>query len=269
MDYIIPLPFKLVNGRYGTFLINTNDLYVGKAVELYGEYGEQEIALFRQIIRSGQTVLDIGANIGTHTVFFARLVGPHGTVHAFEPQRIIWQQLAANIMLNGLLNVHSYHLALGEHTGTITVPLLDYYTANNFGGVSMQEQGAGETVSLQPLDDLNLPACHFIKIDVEGMEKLVLSGSIKTIEKYRPILYVENDRKDKSAELIKFLFNLKYDLYWHMPRLYNPDNFCHNPNNIYGNTISINMLCLPAHHGIKIEGLHKVESPEDWYTNCK
>lgn len=269
MDYTIPLPFKLVNSRYGTFLININDLFLGKALDLYGEYGEHEIALFRQIIRTGQTVLDVGANIGTHTVFFARIVGPQGTVHAFEPQRIIWQQLAANIMLNGLMNVHCHHLALGAQVGEVKVPPLNYYTVENFGGVSMRTEGDGEPVPLKPLDDLNLPACHFIKIDVEGMEKLVLSGSVKTIQKYRPILYVENDRKHNSVELINYLFSLNYNLYWHIPRLYNSDNFNQNPKNIYGTIVSINMLCLPSEAPIKIEGLRKIESAEDWYTDIK
>lgn len=56
--------------------------------------------------------------------------------------------------------------------------------------------------------------CHFIKVDVEGMEENVLRGAQKTIMKFKPILYVENNRWDKSADLIGFVRNLKYIMYW-------------------------------------------------------
>lgn len=255
-------PYKLKQCRHGLFLFNENDFYMGKALDLYGEYGEGEIQIFQQIIRPGYTVLDIGANIGTHTVFLSKYVGPRGRVYAFEPQRIVNQQLVANIALNSLMNVQTYQFALGTEKGFIHVPPVDYMHVGNFGAVSMSVDAVGEKVELIRLDDLDLSACHVIKIDVEGMEQQVLSGSLNTISKYRPIIYAENDRKQKSADLIRFIADLNYDMYWHLPRLYNPQNFFNNAENIYSNTISINMLCLPKEMNAVVE-MRKVTGPDD------
>jgi FkbM family methyltransferase len=264
---VLAPPYKLKQCRHGLFLYNVNDIFMGKALDLYGEYGEAETALFKQIIHPGYFVLDIGANIGTHTVFFAKQVGPRGRVMAFEPQRIVFQQLVANIALNSLLNVDCRQVALGTAAGIIHIPPQDYMRAGNFGGVSMTEQNIGEAVPVMSLDDLNLPACHVIKLDVEGMEKQVLEGAQKTIKKYRPIIYTENDRAEKSADLIRLLEELGYELYWHLPRLYNEKNFFQNPENIYKTIVSINMLCIPNEYSISITNMKKVQGPDDdWRT---
>ena len=63
----------------------------------------------------------------------------------------------------------------------------------------------GETVPLITLDSLDLPACHFLKVDVEGMEVEVLKGSGQLIETHRPIMYLENDRVERSEELLTML----------------------------------------------------------------
>jgi hypothetical protein len=102
----------------------------------------------------------------------------------------------------------------------------------------------GEPVNVIRLDGLRLEHCHFIKIDVEGMELLVLQGASALIERFKPILYVENDRAQKSDALIKHLAAIGYRLHWHTPPLFNPQNFLKNPKNNFGNIVSANMLCL-------------------------
>ena len=72
-----------------------SDLYVGRSLELYGESSEFEGELFAQLCRPGQIVVEVGAHIGSHTIHLAKLVGPAGTVYAFEPQRIIFQIMCA------------------------------------------------------------------------------------------------------------------------------------------------------------------------------
>lgn len=260
-------PYKIKTCRYGNFLYNENDYYMGKALDLYGECSEAELSLLGQALRPGYTVLDIGANIGTHTLFFAKQVGPTGRVYSFEPQRIVHQQLVANIALNSLLNVQTYQAALGAEQGFVYVPPIDYLQQNNFGALSMSDQPIGEKITLMMLDELDLPACHVIKIDVEGMELQVLKGALKTIAKFRPILYVENDRKEKSAALIQFLLDLDYGLYWHLPLLYNKNNFFNNPENIYQRTISVNMLCIPKEIKSNINNMVKILRPDDHWQN--
>jgi FkbM family methyltransferase len=260
-----PLPGfnQLQTCRHGTFLYNRNDLYIGRSLELYGEWSEGEVALFQPLIRPGDVVVEVGANIGTHTVFFAKAVGDKGSVLAIEPQRIVFQTLCANLALNSLTNVHTYAIALGEAPGFAHIPALDYHQLNNYGGVSLSqntagEQAAGETIQIATLDSFALPHCRLLKIDVEGMELDVLKGATAMIQRCQPILYIENDRQDKADALIQHLVTLGYDLYWHCPPIFNPNNFYKNQSNVFGNTISLNMLGLKPAHKIAVTNLQRV-----------
>ena len=91
------------------------------------------------------------------------------------------------------------------------------------------------------LDSLKLGRCTLIKVDVEGMERQVLEGAAKTIAACLPILYVENDRREKAAELVRYIDGLGYAMYWHLPPLFNPNNFLQNPDNVFGNIVSANV----------------------------
>ena len=248
--------------RYGTLLYNIHDVYVGRSLDLYGEWSEGEVTLFRQIVAAGQTVLEVGANIGAHTVVLAELVGDRGQVLAFEPQRIIYQTLCANLALNSIPNVRTFYAACGKAPGEIVVPLLDYHRENNFGGVSLEGHQSGERVPMLTIDSLALPACHLLKVDAEGMEQPVLEGAAQTIARCRPLLYVENDRKDRSAALIATIAGMGYTLYWHTPPLYNPENFGGHRQNVFGRVASWNMLCVPVGKKMTVQGLRKVEVPQ-------
>ncbi len=249
---------RLIRGRHGLTLYNRHDKYIGRSLELYGEFSQLEVELIEQVVRPGWQVVEAGANIGSHTVPLARLVGESGQVHAFEPQRVVFQALCANVALAGLTNVHCHHAAVGEAAGNVIIPPLDYRHENNFGGLGLGEFKQGEKVPLITIDSLNLPACHFLKADVEGMELAVLRGARATIEKFRPILYVENDRQDKSAPLEQFIRELGYKLFWHRPPLFNPGNHFENRENVFGTVVSLNMLCVHASVKANISGLKEV-----------
>ncbi len=255
-------PFNAVKTcRHSLMLYNVNDQYIGRSLDLYGEFSEGEIDLFRQLVHPGQTVLDIGANIGAHTVFLARQVGPTGRVLAFEPQRLVFQALCANIALNSLTNTWCWQQALGAQPGHITVPGLDPHRANNFGGLSLADNLPGERVPIATVDGLELGVCHLVKIDVEGMEIEVLRGAVQTLARCRPYLYVENDRVERSDALIRLIDSLGYRLFWHRPPLFNPNNFFGNPQNVFGQIVSLNMLCLPREASVSLQGFEEVAVP--------
>lgn len=250
--------------RHGPMLYNSTDSFIGRSLDLYGEYSEAEAAAFEKFLHPGMVAIDVGANIGCFSIFMARRVAPEGAVIAIEPQRIIYQTLCANAAMNGITNIHAIHAAAGEEAGTIIVPAIDYAASGNFGGVELGSHDNGEGVPLTAIDSLPLPACHLIKIDVEGMEGRVLEGAKQTIEKHKPALYVENDRQEKSPALIEALFKADYRLYWHLPPLYNPNNFFANKENVFGNTGSLNMVGLPKSFDAPVSGLTEITSPEDW-----
>ena len=183
---------RVIDGtRYGRMMVLSNDRYMGAAFSEFGEYSESEVALWRQLLEPDAICADIGANIGAHTVALASLV-PAGMVVAFEPLPYLHSILHGNIALNGLTNVRAFPHAVGATAGRITVPALDYTQRDNYGGVSLVEQGVGNPVMMVRLDDV-MAVCDFMKVDVEGMEQSVLEGAQRLIAACRPILYLENN----------------------------------------------------------------------------
>jgi len=200
--------------RHGPMLYNRNDRYIGASLRKYGEFSPGESEMFRQIVPAGATVVEGGANIGVHTVELSRLVGPEGRVIAFEPQRIVFQALCANLALNSCVNVHAFQAGIGEAPGEISVPFLPPDQAFNFGALSLIGTTAGEATPVRTIDELALTACHVIKLDIEGMEVEALAGGAQTIAAHRPLLYIENDRQARSEELLTLLMSCNYRLYW-------------------------------------------------------
>jgi len=243
-------PFNCLGpARYGQMLYNPNDCYSGRSYKLYGEWKEHEIQTFRPYIQPGMVVLDVGANIGQHTVFFARAVGAKGSILAFEPQRLFFQTLCANVALNSLTKVYTHQAAVGAESapGSVAVPVRSPWIENhNFSALPLwadYSQEACETIDMIAIDDLHLSRCDFMKIEVVGMEEDVIRGAVRTIQRLKPVLYVENDllgydidQQKSSGEIIKentvrrhslvrILAGLGYQLYWDAAPYFNSDNY--------------------------------------------
>ena len=266
---------ELKRCRYGVMLYNVNDAVIGRSLQVYGEFCEDDVRLFRSVVRPGHTVLDIGANIGCHTLALAAMVGSQGRVLAFEPQRTMFQILCANLALNGLDNVEPHQAALGAEPGTLRMPRLRYGNPGHFGAFSFVTPPDGhllpydpdaeeETVARVALDDLDLPACQFMKIDVEGMEDEILDGAERTIRRRPPVLYVENNHRGRSPELVRRLLDLDYRCFWHTTSYFNPDNHDGVDRNVFERPFELNMVCVPKKVAHLIEGMKEVAAPDDW-----
>ena len=249
--------------RHGVFAYFVNDFYIGRSLDIYGEYCEEEAKVFQQIVRPGMTAIEVGANIGTHTVVLARALGSTGQLIVFEPQRTIYHLLCTNICLNNLMNVATYQAAAGRLCGSTRVPYLNYFDDNNFGGIELGKSPDGMTVPVIALDSLGLAQCDFIKIDVEGMELEVLHGAQATIDRFRPILYLENDRKEHSRDLFEHLTRCRYRLYWHVSNLFNPVNFYGTRSNHFDGVVSVNMIGIPVEAPSDVTGFSEITSIEN------
>ena len=231
--------------RHGEMIFNRRDRYIGRSLELYGEFSEKEVELFSAFLRQGALVVEVGSNIGAHTLAISGLVGGEGSVVAFEPQRLVFYLLCANLALNSIRNVFAFHKAVGAEDATILVPQLDPESEANFGGLSLGAWECGEPVPVVSLDGMRFPRLDLLKIDVEGMEEQVLIGAAETITRHRPILYLEDDRPEQSESLRARIRSLGFRIYRHAPPLFNPDNFAHNSEDIFPTVVSANLLCVP------------------------
>jgi FkbM family methyltransferase len=241
--------------RYGPLRFFRHDRFIGRSLALYGEWGQFEIDWLQTMLRPGDTVVDAGANVGSHSLPFAQAVGPAGRVHAFEPQATVAEVLQANMDLNGAAQVEVHQAALGAVPGRIVVPRLASDRPINLGGLTLGGFGPGEgdDVALTTLDDLGLTACRLIKIDVEGMEGEVLAGGVETLGRCRPILYVENDRPERMVALLAAIAGHGYRTWWHVATFFNADNMRGTRKNVFPDLFGLNMLCLPAESGIRPE----------------
>lgn len=228
-------------------MFNRNDRFIGRSLEHYGEWCESELDLLLRFCGESDVVLDVGANIGSHTCAFAKAVGENGTVFAFEPQRMAFQLLCGNIALNVLTNVRGLQKAAGASNGHANIPALPWNEPHNFGAVSiLNESLPGEEVEMVTVDSLALDSCRLIKIDVEGMEPDVLAGARDTIVRCQPILFVENNTVEHAAPTIAAIEKLGYHAWWHLGLYYSPTNFYRNRENIFSRfKPEANLLCMP------------------------
>jgi FkbM family methyltransferase len=242
--------------RHGVMAYNRNDAFIGMSLDHYGEWCEFELALLRSVVPVGGTVIDAGANIGTHAVAFANMVGPQGKVFAFEPQPRLFHLLCANVALNGLTNVETGDEVLADEGGTVAqLPALPPDdTFCNFGAISILKAGNGPQVVTARIDDLGLTSCALIKADVEGMEPHVIRGALETIERCQPVLYIENNGED-SAAIAPVLEQTGYRAFWSIGNYYSPQNFYANPMNIWPNVApSANLIAFPKTAEIRFSG---------------
>ncbi len=253
----------IARGRHGYIVYNKNDKYIGRAIEKYGEYSEGEVQIFRRLCGNGDVIVEVGANIGAHTLPLARIAGAAGRVYAFEPQRIVFQTLCANMAINSITNVECFQAAVAATTATIRIPDIRYDVEWNYGAFDVSLCRKGVPTPQVSLDGfLEIPGLKLLKVDVEGMEYDVIAGAREIIGRFRPILYVENDRVEKSRALIELIWSLGYRIYWHAPMLFNPGNYAADDENIFPGIASFNMLCV--HDGLDIDtrGLLAVSDPE-------
>jgi|HubBroStandDraft_4_1064222.scaffolds.fasta_scaffold19824_3 FkbM family methyltransferase len=161
----------------------------------FGGYEEHLAELFRRLAAPGDTCIDVGANVGVHTVRLAKLVGGGGRVIAVEADPEMVPRVSQNVRLNGLENVRVVHAAASDHAGDTLLLHRPAETDPNQGRASLLPLPylTGRTISLPTvtIDDLVSGPVSLVKIDVEGHERQVVMGAEGTIAEYRPSFVFE------------------------------------------------------------------------------
>lgn len=177
---------------------------------------------FVRILRPGDCVIDVGANVGYYTIVAAKLVGPAGCVHAFEAAPRTCAALATNATLNPAANIHAHGQAVTDRCGATrlfaaTPDRTGYSSIRNLG----EQTEDVVTVPTISIDSMlaELPTTRLVKIDVEGAELLVLRGMRGLIERDRPYLIFEIDDGflrelgASAPEVCEFLVDRDYQLH--------------------------------------------------------
>jgi FkbM family methyltransferase len=189
-------PFLVSNG--GTFFSGDLSSFIDRHMYLFGGYEGTLIDLFLakipQIRR--RVVFDIGANVGTHSLAFARAFD---CVHAFEPNPSLWECFERNIKLNGFNDVTLHRVALGDVNGRVPFYVTD---TTNFGLGTLSSFPQYDVALVKaPSVDLvtgdavvtseKIEVVDAVKIDVQGFECQVLKGMQETLRRSSPIVWVE------------------------------------------------------------------------------
>ena len=183
---------------------STNTEFIGiqndtitTTISEHGSWEGHLVNLYYSLLKRDNVVIDIGANIGYHSVHFGKIVGSNGKVFSFEPQKLIYDILSANILKNGLSNIISQHnFGLSSKEGLLYLSNIKDVSYNNgminFGGVKLSNDSTGGVkVRVKTLDEIFTGNVDFIKVDIEGMESDVIQGADATIKKSLPIIFIE------------------------------------------------------------------------------
>jgi FkbM family methyltransferase len=196
MKNALPPDFVVLDSIYGRFIVNRHcDGQAETLVKTGRTHIEMELDNIRAVLNTlpeGCVVVDGGANIGFVAVPAALAVrAKGGVVHAFEPQRMLYNALCGTVALNSLDNLLVHHRAVGAAPGVLSVPHINYSQRADFGMVTLSNQPGGIPVDVVTIDGIQFPRLDFLKLDIEGYEVPALQGARKTIEKHQPWCWIE------------------------------------------------------------------------------
>jgi FkbM family methyltransferase len=211
-------------GRHSYTISSPAGDWIGGTIERTGRpYEHDLLRVLGSFTRRSSIVVDVGANIGNHSLFFAIVRG--ATVHAFEPNPVAVEYLRANVEANNARNVHVHGVGLSAEPGRGRIA-----PAEELGMASVEPDDNGE-IEMVPLDSYEFPLeqrIAVIKIDVEGAEAQVLKGAEAMIRMHRPIIAVEPLGKDARPVLsalgyrrfpVRFCWTPTYIFYPHLAQV--------------------------------------------------
>jgi FkbM family methyltransferase len=198
------------------------------SIYLLGAFERSTHAALQRLVRPGDTVFDVGANIGAHTLGIARSVGPTGSVYAFEPTDVAFERLKRNLNLNPELKLRTraHEILLAEEAAAPLEPeIYASWPLKTEDPVHPKHRGRLATALHASVDTLDrfvqreaIDRLDLIKIDVDGHEYPVLKGAFKTLGRFRPVLvmemspYVHDEQKHGFGALVGLLRDAGYSL---------------------------------------------------------
>ena len=218
------LAFILASSNHGTMIVNRNDYRMVDAERGYGvgfqilqtgSFDPTEVKLVLDLLAlrrkhhgNGVVAIDCGANIGVHTIEWAKAMTGWGSVLSIEAQERIYYALAGNIAINNCFNALAINAAVSSESGVMQIPNPNYLVPSSFGSLELRKRNGNEFIGQHidyenmvnvrklAIDEYELPRVDLLKIDVEGMEMEALQGAARTIERSRPVMLIEKIKAD-------------------------------------------------------------------------
>lgn len=185
-----------IDGHKIHYQLNTD---IGEKLFFDGHFEKEEISICEKFLSKNSIVLDVGANIGIHSLYFSK-IAKEGMILAIEPSPKTYNILLRNIY--GKKNIIPLNIAIADSTS-----ILDFYEAEDNAYSSLKDTRRKRIKTVHPvvafsidqlLSNLYLEQIDLVKIDVEGLEQLVLEGMTDTIAKYKPCIFCEIYKGENS-----------------------------------------------------------------------
>jgi FkbM family methyltransferase len=206
---------KEIRTKDHLFLVLEKDTFINECLEKYGHWEKPTMDICRSYLKSDSYVIEVGAHIGSHTVILSDIC-KDGVVYSFELQKLIFQLLNANLLLNTCKNVYTYMEAASDENKIESIGEIDYQNMTKFnsglGSLNAVRQYQGYPINIISLDHKfsEIKKLNLIKIDAEGHEVPVLKGAKELIKKFKPLILTEFDVKNKQ-EIIELLPEYKFE----------------------------------------------------------
>jgi FkbM family methyltransferase len=203
----------MIHEKLGSITHHKSDLIVGELITR-GIYEPHMVEQFEKHINRESVVLDIGANIGLHTLLFAKLAK---RVFAFEPYIENYKYLLINLYNNKISNVSPFYLGISDKKEVVKIQHINNINSgqvildNNPDSILFKNLvNVTEDIFVQctTIDALDLGKIDFIKIDTEGYEPKVLAGAETIIKKYKPIIALEDWGRTTLPTLESWGYNI-------------------------------------------------------------
>lgn len=260
---------ELLETRWGPMYGFAADGGVSEALRRYGEYGVLEVTLYRMLLQPGDTVVDVGCNIGV----IARALAsepPHPRVIGFEPQPDCFRLASANTFHNHAVSV--YQLAVADRAGMVAIDEFDLSVPRNFGRTGIDRERpppSGVPCPVVRLDEFlaeRAPRPRLVKIDAEGMEADVLRGMTGLVHDDL-VISAEADRRNRVPELMAAMHALGCRCLAALFRAIRPSNPRFDPQALHCHTIHVHLIGFAGavpEWTARVKGLSPVSTPADF-----
>lgn len=194
---------------------------VSRLVYYFGVSEPELFSFYAGYLAEGMTVLDVGANIGLHSLFMANRVGIRGKVYAFEPCKNIFGRLQKHVSMNTGITIECINCAVGREPGSVVFHENINDTSRSYVSKSSEVVDPGTVVALDSIDSFiqrnGITSVDLLKVDVEGFENDVIQGSMECLKKLKiKVLQIELDNQSLSrnssntSDIVRALYGFNY-----------------------------------------------------------